>query len=568
MKLIEIDEKACAVQENLWQALVHLRAADDTRVLWVDAVCINQQNIDERNHQVMQMGEIYRRASKVVVWLGLSDPTSHQAIRILEEVSRWKWPLGSLLRPGATSNGNRRLRSIQRLFLREYWGRLWIIQEILMAEDLSFHCGYDSFTFDAIGLILERLGYRVATPPHESSQILQDEHSILRTIWSSLPSRLSRDRSIIKGGAWGNLNAPEDFGTWLGLCCEYGESGCNDPRDKIFGLHNLASPCCRNAVTVDYSASLDEVYQAALLHHMQNHSHRAMHLGENDIVLHRYQQFHQSLGISVRLCRESATLQDLSENLLTTTQISGRITGQIMHISAQLNDKDTALNLPPLNRFSDANIRQLEYIGHILEKGDFESPHTNEIDLVASFCGTFTQTIGPLFRTKSSVNLEPNHLHSEENQVLQLRLAAGHNSESYKWHHPSVTIETKTQHKPTTFRFHQVLSHARETMRGGSAGGCRLAIEESGLICFVPSDTENGDLVCQFESSNILAILGKNGKIIGRAVNFLPSTPNEPVGICGLPSLGRKRFEVHLKLSPRSLQLLTATSATPDRLRP
>jgi len=67
---IHINGKTKCVRENLWLALRHLRLSDKTRVLWVDAICINQESIEERNHQVQRMGEIYGRASTVLIWLG------------------------------------------------------------------------------------------------------------------------------------------------------------------------------------------------------------------------------------------------------------------------------------------------------------------------------------------------------------------------------------------------------------------------------------------------------------------------------------------------------------------
>jgi hypothetical protein len=58
------------VTENLGAALIHLRSATSERTLWVDAICINQDNILERNEQVRQMGSIYEQATGVIVWLG------------------------------------------------------------------------------------------------------------------------------------------------------------------------------------------------------------------------------------------------------------------------------------------------------------------------------------------------------------------------------------------------------------------------------------------------------------------------------------------------------------------
>jgi hypothetical protein len=71
------------VRRNLVLALDYLRYEKGKRTLWIDAICINQSNTNERNHQVSQMGQIYRNARRVVVWIGMPDPWSSSAIKFL-----------------------------------------------------------------------------------------------------------------------------------------------------------------------------------------------------------------------------------------------------------------------------------------------------------------------------------------------------------------------------------------------------------------------------------------------------------------------------------------------------
>jgi hypothetical protein len=71
-----IDDARFSVRENLWIALQHLRLESESRVLWIDAICINQEETQERNHQVSQMGNIFKLAFRVVVWLGAADDSS------------------------------------------------------------------------------------------------------------------------------------------------------------------------------------------------------------------------------------------------------------------------------------------------------------------------------------------------------------------------------------------------------------------------------------------------------------------------------------------------------------
>ncbi|KAH8688938.1 heterokaryon incompatibility protein-domain-containing protein, partial [Phaeosphaeriaceae sp. PMI808] len=58
------------ITRNSAIALRHLRKKDDVRILWMDSICIDQSSIQDRNHQVQLMGDIYTRAQRVLIWLG------------------------------------------------------------------------------------------------------------------------------------------------------------------------------------------------------------------------------------------------------------------------------------------------------------------------------------------------------------------------------------------------------------------------------------------------------------------------------------------------------------------
>lgn len=73
------------IRENLWHALWHLRDDKEgkVKVLWVDALCIDQKDNEERNHQVKRMARIYTRASLVIAWIGLPGEAAPQ-IKLLQ----------------------------------------------------------------------------------------------------------------------------------------------------------------------------------------------------------------------------------------------------------------------------------------------------------------------------------------------------------------------------------------------------------------------------------------------------------------------------------------------------
>jgi hypothetical protein len=70
---ILVNNTVMSVTRSLYVALAYLRRSDQCRTLWIDALCINQSNVPERNQQVGMMGEIYASATQVLVWLGEED---------------------------------------------------------------------------------------------------------------------------------------------------------------------------------------------------------------------------------------------------------------------------------------------------------------------------------------------------------------------------------------------------------------------------------------------------------------------------------------------------------------
>jgi hypothetical protein len=76
------------VTENCKSALLELRREVVTRsqaqLIWIDAICINQKDIPERNYQLLLMQDIYRKSERLIIWLGPDDGGSQEAINFLE----------------------------------------------------------------------------------------------------------------------------------------------------------------------------------------------------------------------------------------------------------------------------------------------------------------------------------------------------------------------------------------------------------------------------------------------------------------------------------------------------
>ncbi|KAK4169651.1 heterokaryon incompatibility [Cladorrhinum sp. PSN259] len=74
------------ITANLFSALQHLRHVSENRVLWADAVCINQEDVDKKTVQVALMGTIYSTCTRVLIWLGEAAQESGRALAGLADL--------------------------------------------------------------------------------------------------------------------------------------------------------------------------------------------------------------------------------------------------------------------------------------------------------------------------------------------------------------------------------------------------------------------------------------------------------------------------------------------------
>ena len=213
---IYVGGRALAVRQNLFAALTHLRHPTDTRTWWIDALCINQGDLYEKSHQVGIMARIYRTAGAVRVWLGRSDEQTSVAINYMRrEVGDQKAQALALV------------DVIEHLLKRDYWTRVWIIQEVMMARAIDLQCGTMMLSWEKFS---------------------ETCRSTAWTLSVDTPQRLVRERAT-------RLENEEQLlqQTLESLIIRYRKSQCFDPRDRIFALLSLAADCASgNGLQVDY----------------------------------------------------------------------------------------------------------------------------------------------------------------------------------------------------------------------------------------------------------------------------------------------------------------------------
>ena len=165
---ILLDEHPFGVTQNLGLALRFLRLPTDDRTLWIDAICVNQDDLDERSAQVQLMKNIYQGAHQVISWLGDEDENAVYAdwfiSQAIDQDFSIEWLQTQLLENGDMHKVILRLGLHLSEEMQSYWGRLWITQEIGFAQDGILQCGDTIIPYWAVQRFIQML---IPDPMHQ-----------------------------------------------------------------------------------------------------------------------------------------------------------------------------------------------------------------------------------------------------------------------------------------------------------------------------------------------------------------------------------------------------------------
>ena len=268
----ESTHRVFPVTENLWSALRMLRDAHNVSWLWIDAICINQNDHPERAVQVRMMKEIYSSSSEVLIWLGDTSPGLSSAVSVILAISqhfesRTSRKSGSIIDPDGLMLMEEEIRILETFtselilgmprkaaykyialfFALPWFRRVWVLQEVFSNASITVHLGSHSFTWGSVVLaaLWQSFLARDFTANYENSATENDSYGYLPELWLGL-----FHRRIPKG-----LSMTE-------LVFRAREFQATDSRDKVFGLLGMAndiSPEFRRSF-IDYSKTKEDVY--------------------------------------------------------------------------------------------------------------------------------------------------------------------------------------------------------------------------------------------------------------------------------------------------------------------
>jgi hypothetical protein len=255
--VIEVDQnKQFSVTKNAEAALRDIRNAHGAVLIWIDAICINQGNIDERNHQVKLMQQIYLNAQLVFVWLNISLQASHKAFQLMEAFNDndTLFELGddaSLWEPVATIGND------------VYWTRVWIQQEVAFAHKLVIQC--QNHTVNGESLLQFQ---HLVRAKHMATRVdINSKWSSLETHYMDLSginrNRPGENRDDSSGYRYQNI---------IEALSHCGHLSSTDPRDRVYAILSLVEGDILSTFPIDYHCSVVEVYTRVVKYVLETHN--------------------------------------------------------------------------------------------------------------------------------------------------------------------------------------------------------------------------------------------------------------------------------------------------------
>lgn len=236
---ILVNGKATLVTDNLYLALLQFRERG-IKTLWVDFLCINQNDLAERASQVSLMRDVYCKAETVLVWLGESNALTTRAfdeLHGLAELADFDNAVPIDYIKMSTVQHSERWRAISEVLYRPWFRRMWIIQEVLSARKGVVMCGKDIIE---LGLFLN-----IINSVHRVDMLKQVlSYHPNRVELSDGPMRVSLGQlRFLLTAKFGNVNP---FMLWkfnptlLNFLAETRWAEATDSRDKVYGILSLA----------------------------------------------------------------------------------------------------------------------------------------------------------------------------------------------------------------------------------------------------------------------------------------------------------------------------------------
>lgn len=526
---VTIDGSQFRIRKNLWQALRCLRLDKEPRVLWIDALCINQGDTVERQDQVAKMGEIYSHAKRVVVWVG---PEIEPLIGSNAEQADTLIALSFLANSSLDfKEHDRTWLALLKFCQRSYWTRLWIIQEVVLATEVIIQVGEMEMGWAILTQLLSELNSHTT----EKTNVFE----IGQSIRNSIPAKLNQQRLL-------RMDKEQEGSPVLDLIFLNENAMCSDNRDKIWGMHSLVKPCCRKALPIDYISSPVELCVKVLHHDLLCHrpkvfpfirsAQRLLKILLNDQSSEYQWAASKKILLSMNpdtsfpsmdLCKEGTKDTDTEY-----VQLSGRVRGAIKWFGSQFlythsyHSWSGKYSNPYITDDKEKRVAQSGLV-ELLDQQEWSCPTPSE--KIRAVVGGFDQ---PGTATPRCSSIPPSKsyasISASDRKPVIVDTKPVEDGGNGGVHKVLSRLNLKSRHLQLPVEMPKISSLSRRLSRSSDSlsslskrfskppvranlpnehDGDRILGLDNGLIAFAPKEAELGDLVCQLKWCDFFVII-------------------------------------------------------------
>lgn len=248
---ILLDEQRFGVSDEVHEILRTLRYRRKDRIIWLDSICIDQTNIDEKAWQIGLMRQIYSSSEQVIAWIAVMRqlPFLPGPFSSLAELAALNESADNFSQSFLHGDLCGELRASIISLTNEFFFRTWIIQEIALANKLTIKFRSDETSWDDFyGAV-------------KAFVLFHAVHASIANFGSIIHSRMSRTADnihIMEQFRFARKNSPDGL-PLSELLLGSIDFEATDPRDRVYGLLGLSTSNARKAISVLYSPDVTHI---------------------------------------------------------------------------------------------------------------------------------------------------------------------------------------------------------------------------------------------------------------------------------------------------------------------
>ncbi|KAI1182260.1 putative heterokaryon incompatibility protein [Nemania serpens] len=273
-KPLILNERRFKVSERVYDILHDRASCLATRYIWIDSICINQDDEKEKSSQVRLMRNIYTSSYQTIVWLGYA-PDANDAVGFLAHLRRrmtFDDPVERASRPLTELNiENPGWSALTKLINHDYWSRSWVIQEVAVSKKIIISYGGELITWDHFSSLIQVM---FSADPNTLWHIS-------KIYWRNTSDAPPMDAGlqIVSLGHLREMVSAKQSINLFDLLISSINSVATDPRDNIYSVHGISTAADTGDIVPDYSSTIERPFLATAEYILkQNHPSRMLHL--------------------------------------------------------------------------------------------------------------------------------------------------------------------------------------------------------------------------------------------------------------------------------------------------